>query len=199
MLMRGPTVENSFYRDGSTNAPGARHHAGAAKAANTIHDTTDMFTGENADAQREARFVNGAVVLIMSCFAGFCSAIFAALLGSSVLTAFLIYVGFSCSGLLLLLAFSCFRSNANEADEEHYLEEDLIECDVTNAESTIFSDNRRMRFRYYLAVTAVLSTLMVSDHWAVVSGVGLCSVLAVLWSSIARQRAMMMNTAESRK
>ena len=199
MLTQKTTVEHSLYREGSINATCARQHADAAQAANIVHDSTDVFSGVDADDLREARFVNGAVALIMSSFAGFCSAIFAAILGSGIFMAFLIYLGVSFLGLFLLLALSYFRSDANEADAELDLGEDLVEYDVTKTEHTIFRENSRRRFRFYLALTAVLSTLMVTDHWAVISGVGLCSVLGVLWSSISRQRAMMLNTIGRQK
>lgn len=199
MLTRVPNVEKSFYSEGAIDATCVRNHADATRAANIAHDPTDIFSGENADDLREVRLVDGVVVLILSSFAGFCSAIFAAILGSGVFMAFLIYLGVSFLGLFLVLALSYFRSDANEADAELDLGEDLVEFNVTKTEHTIHRENRRRRFRFYLALTAVLSTLVVTDHWAVISGVGLCSMLGVLWSSISRKRAMMLNTIGRQK
>jgi len=146
--------------------------------------TSLTMSGEAANDRGEAPGPNVTVAVVLSSLVGFVTAVFAAILGSGVLAAVLIYLGIAVAGSCAVLMIAYLRHDASDAGDDA-----AIECKATKADRAIYARNRGKRLWYLFTLWAVLSALLIADHWAAAAAVLAASAAAFLWSRRGARRA----------
>lgn len=189
MLKRTELPVAPWIHERPTSMPAARRDRVVEQIAQPAHAPRRLpHTGDPFEPA-EGEAATGVILLIASSLFGLCIAVSVAVAGAGLLIAVLAYFGAAFTGLCVLLAITLLRKRSSDNEAGRMPADGSVDDEATATMEMIFKQNRRMRLRFWLVFGVVVSSVLITDHWAVLTGIVICSFAVLLWSLHSWQRA----------